>query len=102
MTAPSLPQAAVEAAARAICDDKSEPCGPCRKDAEVALLAALPILRAQWAEEVAGAIEATYLGADFGRNYDGTESPQSALGNAHDEALDHAASIVRNYTGGTQ
>lgn len=78
MTAPSLPQAAVTAALRAShdhdpdrmeCHDHDHECCPAgdahgmfgsdahRHHIEAALFAALPILRAQWAEEVAGEID---------------------------------------------
>lgn len=47
-------------------------------------------------EEVAREIEAHYLGADYGRNLDGTESPDTALGHAYDEGLEQASRIARD------
>ena len=45
--------------------------------------------------DVAEQIEAHYLGPDFGRLYDGRESPTAALQNAYDEGLEMAARIAR-------
>lgn len=46
-------------------------------------------------ERIAKQIEADYLGPDFGRLPDGNDSPSSALHNAFDEGLEHAATIIR-------
>ena len=45
--------------------------------------------------DVAEQIEARYLGADFGRGYDGREGPQAALTHAYDAGLEMAARIAR-------
>jgi hypothetical protein len=60
--------------------------------------ALMPWVAAQRAEErerIAQAVEATYLGADFGRSYDGRESPDAALHHAYDEGLQDAARVAR-------
>lgn len=46
-------------------------------------------------ERIARAIEARYLGADFGRQYDGRESPDALLHHAYDEGLQAAVEIAR-------
>jgi hypothetical protein len=51
--------------------------------------------RADERQRIATAIEAGYLGPDFGRRYDGHESPDAALSNAYDEGLEHAARVAR-------
>lgn len=54
----------------------------------------------QQREALAAAIEKGYLGADFGRSYDGQESPDARLHHAYDEGLEEAARIVREYQPG--
>lgn len=76
------------------CED-SFGCGVWRKADRLLASDWLASLLAAERERIARAIEASYLGADFGRNYDGTESPETALAHAHDEALNHAARIAR-------
>lgn len=49
-------------------------------------------------ERIAQAIEGGYLGPDFGRQYDGRESPHAALANSYDEGLEYAAHIARTPT----
>ena len=49
-------------------------------------------------EEIAGQIEAKYLGPDSGRGHDGREAPDAALRNAYDEGLEMAACIARGET----
>lgn len=46
-------------------------------------------------EEIVAAIEAKYLGADCGRQYDGRDSPDAALQNTFDEGLHTAVEIAR-------
>ena len=53
-------------------------------------------------EDAAQAIEAKYLGADFGRQYDGRESPDAALHNAYNEGLQTAVEAVRAQKRGAQ
>jgi hypothetical protein len=60
--------------------------------------AALKVALAEQREEIAREIEAKYLGPDFGRQYDGRESPDAAIFNAHDEGLELAARIARGVT----
>lgn len=50
---------------------------------------------AEQREQIARDIEAKYLGADFGWQYDGRESPDAAQHNAYDEGLHLAAEIAR-------
>ena len=52
--------------------------------------------RAEERERIAAAIEAAYLGPDFGRQYDGRDSPDARLQDAYDEGLDAAARIARS------
>lgn len=51
--------------------------------------------RADERERIAQAIEATYLGPDSGRGYDGSEAPDAHCRNAYDEGLYDAARIAR-------
>lgn len=69
----------------------------CPTDAAIrdALTALVASVRAAERERIAVAIEAKYLGADFGRSYDGRESPDAALHNAYDEGLSLAVTIAR-------
>jgi len=52
--------------------------------------------RAEERERIAAAIESGYLGPDFGRQYDGRESPDARLHDAYDEGLESAARIARS------
>ena len=56
-------------------------------------------VRAEVGERIASAIEAEYLGADFGRQYDGRESPDALQHHAYDEGLQEAAEIARTIGG---
>jgi len=80
-----------------------EPCGTCLDDAyEIAPVVAALIAeavdqaRAEERERIAAAIESGYLGPDFGRQYDGRESPDARLHDAYDEGLESAARIARS------
>ena len=75
-------------------DDAHDGCdtGDWTSEAETALAAAEPHIRAK----VAAEIEQHYLGADFGRNpVTHADSPDAHLHAAYDEALDLAARIAR-------
>ena len=75
-------------------DDAHDGCdtGDWTREAETAIAAAEPHIRAEIADE----IEQYYLGADFGRNpTTGADSPDASLHDAYDEALNLAARIAR-------
>lgn len=75
-------------------DDAHDGCdtGDWTSEAETALAAAEPHIRAKIAAE----IEQHYLGADYGRNpTTGADSPDARLHEAYDEALSLAARIAR-------
>ena len=54
-----------------------------------------PLIEAEVRERIAGEIEASYLGPDFGRAFDGRESPDARLHDAYDQGLERAAVIAR-------
>lgn len=75
-------------------DDAHDGCdtGDWTREAETAIAAAEPHIRAKIAAE----IEQHYLGADYGRNpATGADSPDARLHEAYDEALSLAARIAR-------
>jgi len=72
--------------------------GITRNTSVVAVLIAEAVdqARAEERERIAAAIESGYLGPDFGRQYDGRESPDARLHDAYDEGLESAARIARS------
>ena len=65
------------------------------REAEIALTAATPHLRAAWEQEMAEKIRAKFLGPDFGRNpVNGQDSPDAALHAAYDEGLQTALALL--------
>lgn len=54
-----------------------------------------PLIEAEVRERIAGEIEGSYLGPDFGRAFDGRESPDARLHDAYDQGLERAAVIAR-------
>ena len=70
-------------------------CGDYEREAEIALAAATPHLRAAWEQEMAEKIRAKFLGPDFGRNpVNGQDSPDAALHAAYDEGLQTALALL--------
>ena len=70
-------------------------CGDYEREAEIALTAATPHLRAAWEQEMAEKIRAKFLGPDFGRNpVNGQDSPDAALHAAYDEGLQTALALL--------
>ena len=70
-------------------------CGDYEREAEIALTAAAPHLRAAWEQEMAEKIRAKFLGPDFGRNpVNGQDSPDAALHAAYDEGLQTALALL--------
>ena len=64
-------------------------------EAQAALTAAAPHLRAAWEQEMAEKIRAKFLGPDFGRNpVNGQDSPDAALHAAYDEGLQTALALL--------
>ena len=64
-------------------------------EAQAALTAATPHLRAAWGQEMAEKVRAKFLGPDFGRNpVNGQDSPDAALHAAYDEGLQTALALL--------
>ena len=97
MTTIDHQQAAIRAIAAALhgdaCPADPDPgescgCGDYEREAEIALTAAAPHLRAAWEQEMAEKIRAKFLGPDFGRNpVDSQIIPGTILHGAYDEGV---------------